>query len=138
MKISLTTPFVSPATRLVAADSNATYLPSALREGAELILFPCVLSVATDARVVLLVTGGGVPSPPPEELPSPPLPEELPPPPPPPPPEEPPTPPPPQEDNVHSNNRNKIKKGILFFIRYILQKLISGNRQNVLIKSISL
>src|SRR5437667_6450953 len=53
------TPFVSPATRLVAAERNATNRPSALMD--EPWLFPCSPDEDTDARTVEGVHPAGAP-----------------------------------------------------------------------------
>ncbi len=52
-RTKISTPsLVSPATKLVAIDSNATYLPSAEIEGYQEHSFPSVPSEATETRVV--------------------------------------------------------------------------------------
>ena len=49
------TPFVPPATRVVASDENATYRPSALMEASQLRLFPCSPVLDTLTLVVVPV-----------------------------------------------------------------------------------
>ena len=52
--------FVSPATRFVADDSNATYRPEPLSDGAELGPLDCVDPVAVLMRLVVVMHGDGL------------------------------------------------------------------------------